>query len=318
MSTVSASQLRAATAHAYDYAQRRRLRRAPARRQRARHLHRRARPLHRRDAGHRPRDQPLARPPSSSPASPRSSASAASRSASSPPQEELPFAGHPTLGTASWLYLQSPTLSRGAEHHHARPPRRPHPRHASRPAATSSPASSAPCGRTIPVFGDSRTIARRRRRARPRRRRPRPRSAPSRPSPPACRSASFRCARWRSPRAWRSRSTLARPISPTPTRSSSTASPVRNSRLRRRLARAHAVLQRRRSRHRLGLRLRHRLPRAPRRSCRADKPIVIEQGIEMLRPSRIHVSATLDGDAVTKVFVGGRTIPVATGRLFLP
>lgn len=46
--------------------------------------------------------------------------------------------------------------------------------------------------------------------------------------------------------------------------------------------------------------------------------IVIEQGIEMLRPSRIHVSATIDGGAVSKVFVGGRTISVAMGRLFLP
>lgn len=46
--------------------------------------------------------------------------------------------------------------------------------------------------------------------------------------------------------------------------------------------------------------------------------IVIEQGIEMLRPSRIHASAMLEGGAVTKVFVGGRTIPVASGRFFLP
>ena len=30
-------------------------------------------------------------------------------------QEELPFAGHPTLGTASWLYFHHPVL-RGAEH----------------------------------------------------------------------------------------------------------------------------------------------------------------------------------------------------------
>jgi trans-2,3-dihydro-3-hydroxyanthranilate isomerase len=50
----------------------------------------------------------------------------------------------------------------------------------------------------------------------------------------------------------------------------------------------------------------------------SGQSIVIEQGIEMLRPSRIHVSATLQNDAVTKVFVGGRTIPVASGRFFLP
>ncbi len=50
----------------------------------------------------------------------------------------------------------------------------------------------------------------------------------------------------------------------------------------------------------------------------SGQPIVIEQGIEMLRPSRIHVSATIEDNVVTKVFVGGRTIPVACGRFFLP
>jgi trans-2,3-dihydro-3-hydroxyanthranilate isomerase len=50
----------------------------------------------------------------------------------------------------------------------------------------------------------------------------------------------------------------------------------------------------------------------------SGQAIVIEQGIEMLRPSRIHVSANLEDGGVTKVFVGGRTIPVASGRFFLP
>jgi trans-2,3-dihydro-3-hydroxyanthranilate isomerase len=50
----------------------------------------------------------------------------------------------------------------------------------------------------------------------------------------------------------------------------------------------------------------------------SGQPIIIEQGIEMLRPSRIHVSATIENNVVTKVFVGGRTIPVASGRFFLP
>lgn len=50
----------------------------------------------------------------------------------------------------------------------------------------------------------------------------------------------------------------------------------------------------------------------------SGQPIVIEQGIEMLRPSRIHASATIAGETVSEVFVGGRTIPVAMGRLFLP
>jgi trans-2,3-dihydro-3-hydroxyanthranilate isomerase len=48
------------------------------------------------------------------------------------------------------------------------------------------------------------------------------------------------------------------------------------------------------------------------------QPILLEQGIEMLRPSRIHVQATLTGSSVSGVFVGGRTVLVANGRLFIP
>jgi trans-2,3-dihydro-3-hydroxyanthranilate isomerase len=47
-------------------------------------------------------------------------------------------------------------------------------------------------------------------------------------------------------------------------------------------------------------------------------PTLFEQGVEMRRPSRIHVQASLNGTQVENVFVGGRTIPIATGRLFLP
>jgi trans-2,3-dihydro-3-hydroxyanthranilate isomerase len=50
----------------------------------------------------------------------------------------------------------------------------------------------------------------------------------------------------------------------------------------------------------------------------SGQPIIIEQGVEMLRPSRIHVQADLANGSVTNVFVGGRTIPVANGRFFLP
>jgi trans-2,3-dihydro-3-hydroxyanthranilate isomerase len=50
----------------------------------------------------------------------------------------------------------------------------------------------------------------------------------------------------------------------------------------------------------------------------SGQPIVIEQGVEILRPSRIHVSAAIEDGFVQKVFVGGRTIPVACGRFFLP
>jgi trans-2,3-dihydro-3-hydroxyanthranilate isomerase len=45
---------------------------------------------------------------------------------------------------------------------------------------------------------------------------------------------------------------------------------------------------------------------------------VIEQGVEMLRPSRIVASAKFENGTVCEVRVGGRTIPVATGSFFLP
>ena len=50
----------------------------------------------------------------------------------------------------------------------------------------------------------------------------------------------------------------------------------------------------------------------------ADHPVVIEQGVEMVRPSRIKTQAGLIDGTVKNVFVGGRTIPVASGRFFLP
>ena len=53
-------------------------------------------------------------------------------------------------------------------------------------------------------------------------------------------------------------------------------------------------------------------------SLAADgEQVVIEQGVEMLRPSRIHVRASSDGARVRDVFVGGRTILTATGSFFL-
>ena len=52
-----------------------------------------------------------------------------------------------------------------------------------------------------------------------------------------------------------------------------------------------------------------------------SSPIVFEQGIEIKRPSRIHVRSsfsTATERVPDLVFVGGRTIPVASGRFFLP
>lgn len=45
---------------------------------------------------------------------------------------------------------------------------------------------------------------------------------------------------------------------------------------------------------------------------------VIEQGIEIKRPSRITAQAQLQNGNVCDVYVGGRTIPVASGSFFLP
>ena len=50
----------------------------------------------------------------------------------------------------------------------------------------------------------------------------------------------------------------------------------------------------------------------------SGRETIFAQGVEMLRPSRLQVSARRDGDKIYEVFVGGRTIAVASGRFFLP
>ncbi len=50
----------------------------------------------------------------------------------------------------------------------------------------------------------------------------------------------------------------------------------------------------------------------------SETEVVLEQGVEILRPSRLTLRAMKTEGGVTDVFVGGRTIPVANGRLFLP
>jgi len=52
--------------------------------------------------------------------------------------------------------------------------------------------------------------------------------------------------------------------------------------------------------------------------AKPDESAVIEQGIEILRPSLITVRASLESGRVGYVRVSGRTIPVASGSFFLP
>ena len=205
-----------------------------------------------------------AKPPSSFPAPPRSSANTASRSASSPCSEELEFAGHPPSAPQAGSICHHP-IFRGAETDHPRSPRRTHP----------SPLHSAPGVRTrrLRHHATERPHLRRHRTTAARSRSiaaalglssddldP---DLPSRPSPPACHSASCRCDRSKSPRACaippadRPQAYLDRSDSKffhCITRAAAE--------LRSRLARAHAIRHRRRSRYRFGIGLRHLLPRA--------------------------------------------------------
>jgi len=50
--------------------------------------------------------------------------------------------------------------------------------------------------------------------------------------------------------------------------------------------------------------------------AKTDERVLIEQGIEMKRPSRIFVRADRNGDEVVNVRVGGQAVEVARGELF--
>lgn len=52
--------------------------------------------------------------------------------------------------------------------------------------------------------------------------------------------------------------------------------------------------------------------------ARPDTQVVIEQGVEMKRPSRILGQASMEHERVHTVLISGRTVPVAEGRFFLP
>lgn len=50
----------------------------------------------------------------------------------------------------------------------------------------------------------------------------------------------------------------------------------------------------------------------------SESPLEIEQGLEAGRPSRLYCRAHADGDRITNLRVGGYTYPVARGRLMIP
>ena len=49
----------------------------------------------------------------------------------------------------------------------------------------------------------------------------------------------------------------------------------------------------------------------------SDERVLIRQGVEMQRPSEIHVRATRDGQRVTNVGVGGYAVEVLRGTVRL-
>jgi trans-2,3-dihydro-3-hydroxyanthranilate isomerase len=49
----------------------------------------------------------------------------------------------------------------------------------------------------------------------------------------------------------------------------------------------------------------------------SDQRSVIEQGMEMGRPSFLHVAATLQGDTVVNVRVGGECVEISRGQVFI-
>ncbi len=49
----------------------------------------------------------------------------------------------------------------------------------------------------------------------------------------------------------------------------------------------------------------------------SEEPVALHQGVEIGRPSHLTVQATSYEDRIRDVFVGGRTVPVASGRFFL-
>jgi trans-2,3-dihydro-3-hydroxyanthranilate isomerase len=51
--------------------------------------------------------------------------------------------------------------------------------------------------------------------------------------------------------------------------------------------------------------------------AKSDERVLIEQGVEMNRPSRIFVRASLSDNRVVNVRVGGHSIEIMRGEVFL-
>ena len=51
--------------------------------------------------------------------------------------------------------------------------------------------------------------------------------------------------------------------------------------------------------------------------ARSDEQVIIEQGLEIKRPSEIYVRASRRGDKIDNVLVGGYSIEVARGEVIL-
>ena len=283
------------TAHcAYDFAQVDVFAEASSRRQRPRHLHRRTRPLDRRDAGASPARPTSARPPSSSLAPPEIERERGVQVRiftvhGRAPLRRPSHAWHrklallPTIQSCAAQRQSRSTSGIGPIPVRFTPPQpwrtrrlrhdaaeRSHLRRDSQQHAGSRDSqrpSTSPSTISIPTF-------------------------PYRPSPPAWPSASCRCARWRSPRVSRFRCMSLAPILIASTQNSSTASLAPHPTAG---ADWHARMQfyngedpatGSASGCTIAYLVRHGL-------AASGQPIVIEQGIEMLRPSRIHVQATL-------------------------
>ena len=228
-------------------------------------------------------------------------------------REELEFAGHPTLGTASWLHLNHPVL-RGAATVTLDLPRRPHPRHLRR--ATDGPGVFGTMRQNDPVFGSIHS--------------PAAVAAalglslddldPDLPIQTVSTGMAFCIVPLRS-LAVAARLAIpaaARPGLPRPNRRKIL--PLHHSRLfllRRGLARPHAVLQRRRSRHRLGIGLHHRLPRPS--FARRQRPAHrARTGDRDASPQPHLCPACPKDDRVTRCARRRPHHSIASGRFFLP